>query len=298
MITSRTLNINGGEYIAALGTFDGVHIGHKGVIDAARRTGLPVAVVTSDCNPRAAFGGNADRILSESLCNEEFERLGVSAVIRLDFDSIRDLTPTQYLDMLCNMLGARGFACGYNFHFGKGACGTAQTLALYAKEHDCFCEICDEVDIDGGAVSSSRIRDLVADGNMQSARRLMGRGYAIDFSVIHGDARGRTLGFPTANQVYPDGFVIPRHGVYARDGTVDGRVIRAVTNIGTRPTFCDGAVVAETHLIGAECDLYGKRIKVELLARLRDEIKFDSPTELIAQVEKDKAKSLEYISED
>lgn len=294
MIVSHTLDISGGEYVAALGTFDGVHIGHRGVIDAALRSGLPVAVVTSDVNPRAALGGCCGRILSPTLCDEELERLGVSAVVRLDFNSIRSLAPEQYLDMLRDGLRAHGFVCGFNFRFGKNAVGTPATLSQYATAHDCFFSECAEVDIDGGAVSSSRIRDAIACGDMQAACRLLGRCYAIDFDVIHGDARGRTLGFPTANQVYGDEYIVPRHGVYASDVTVNGVVYRSVTNIGTRPTFCDGAVVAETHVIGADVNLYGKKIKVELLARLRDEIKFSSANDLIRQVERDKAASLDY----
>ncbi len=294
MITSRTLNIGGDEYVVALGTFDGVHIGHKGVIDAARMSGLPIAVVTSDVNPKVAFGGRVGRILSESLCDEKFERLGVSAVIRLDFDSVRNLTPAEYLDMLRTILGARGFACGFNFRFGRGAVGTNETLVDYAKVHGLFSSVCDEVVIDGATVSSSRIRSAIEIGDIALANKLLGRHYAIDFPVIHGDARGRNLGFPTANQVYGDGYAIPRLGVYASDVTVDDKVYRAVTNIGTRPTFCDGSVVAETHIIGESIDLYGQKIRVELLTHLRDEVKFSSADELIAQVEKDKLSSIKY----
>ncbi len=294
MITSRTLNIEGDGYIVALGTFDGVHIGHEGVIKAALSSGLPVAVVTSDINPKVAFGGKVGKISSEAICNEQFARLGVSAVIRLDFNSIRNFTPIEYLDMLCDLLGARGFACGYDFRFGKGACGASETLADYAKAHGLLSFVCDEVDADDEAVSSSRIRRLLEDGDIVGANRLLGRYYAIDFPVIHGDARGRKLGFATANQAYGEGYTLPRRGVYATRVTCDGVVYPAVTNIGTRPTFCDGAVVAETHVIGETLDLYNKNIKVEFLAFLRDEIKFASADELIVQVEKDKLSSLKY----
>ncbi len=293
MITSRSLNI-GGEYVAALGTFDGVHIGHKGVIEAAKQAGLPVAVITSDVNPKAVFGGKAGRILSETLCDSECERLGIAAVIRLDFASIRNLSPEQYLDMLCKS-GARGFACGYDFRFGKGAVGTHNTLCDYAHVRGLFCAVCDRVDLLGAPVSSSRIRTAIEAGDMELVRSLLGRYYAIDFSVVHGDKRGRLLGFATANQVYPDGFTLPRRGVYATVATVDGVSRRAVTNIGTRPTFCKGAVVAETHIIGESLDLYGKKIKVELVEFIRDEIKFSSASELIAQIEKDKMNSLNII---
>lgn len=293
MITSRTLNIEGGGYVIALGTFDGVHIGHKGVVKAALSSGFPVAVVTSDINPKTVFGGKAGRISSESLTDGQFEKLGVSAVIRLSFESIRNLSPEQYLDMLCASLNAKGFACGYDFRFGKGAVGSHETLSAYADRHGLFFAVCDKVSIDGEAVSSSRIRAAIESGDIAAANKLLGRNYAIDFPVIHGDARGRRLGFATANQAFTEDFVLPRYGVYASRVTVDGAVYKAVTNVGTRPTFCDGAAVAETHIIGENLNLYGKKIKVEFLAFLRDEIKFSSADELIAQIEKDKSASLD-----
>ncbi len=292
MIKSRTLNIGGDGYIVALGTFDGVHIGHKGVIESALSFGLPVAVVTSDINPKTAFGGKVGRILSESLCDSEFERLGVSAVIRLDFNSIKDLSPEQYLDMLVSELGAKGFACGYDFRFGRAAAGTHETLAYYASARGLLCSVCSEVDTDGAAVSSSRIRAALERGDIATVNSLLGRCYAIDFPVIHGDARGRRLGFPTANQGYPADFVIPHYGVYASIVTVEGITYKAVTNIGTRPTFCEGAAVAETHIIDECLDLYDKEIKVELIEFLRDEIKFSSVEKLIEQIERDKVLSL------
>ncbi len=295
MIISRTLNIEGGDYVVALGTFDGVHIGHKGVIAAAKKSGLPVCVVTSDINPRVAFGAKPCRILSEDLCNEEFERLGVAAVIRLSFESIRELSPIEYLDMLYNSLKAKGFACGFNFRFGKGAVGSSETLKSYTRERGIFCSVCDSVNAGGESISSSRIRNALQAGDIKGVNGLLGKNYAIDFPVIHGDARGRSLGFPTANQSYPADFVIPRYGVYASIVTVDSARFRAITNIGTRPTFCDGAAVAETHIIGESLDLYGKKIKVELVEFLRDEIKFSSANELIAQIEIDKINSLNII---
>ncbi len=292
MIRSRTLDISGGEYVAALGTFDGVHIGHKSVITAAASRGLPVAVVTSDVNPRKVIYGGSDRILSPDLCDDEFESLGVSAVIRLDFNEIRNMSPTEYLDMLVKRLGARGFTFGFNFRFGKNASGTPETLREYAAAHGLFCHECGPVSIDGSPVSSSRIRTAISDGNMEDACRLFGRYYAYDFNVCHGDARGKSLGFPTANQIFPDGYVVPRHGVYASDATIDGKIYRAVTNIGIRPTFSGKDVVSETHIIGFDNNIYNKKIKVELLCRLRDELRFDSADALIAQMEKDKQHSI------
>ncbi len=295
MIKSRTLNIGSSGYVVALGTFDGVHIGHRSVINAALNSGFPVAVVTSDRNPKTVLGngGFCGKISTQTLCDSQFEALGVDAVIRLNFDEIRNLSPKQYLDMLVNELGAKGFACGFNFHFGKGASGDKHTLRDYAAEKGLFCAVCNEVALDGAAVSSTRIRRALEGGSIADVNRMLGRRYAIDFPIIHGDARGRTLGVATANQAYPDAYTVPRYAVYATVATVDGVSYRAVTNIGTRPTFCDGAAVAETHIIGEKLDLYGKSVKVEFISYLRDEVRFSSAEELVKQIEKDKTASLE-----
>ncbi len=281
---------NSGSCIAALGTFDGVHIGHSEVIKKALQFGLPVVVVTSKQNPRGS-----GRILSDTLCNQKFEQLGISGIVRLDFENIRNMSAEEYLDMLCNELGAVGFASGFNFHFGKGAMGNADTLKEYSIKHNLKCAVCDSVDIDGLPVSSTRIRNAIADGDVDTARKLLGGFYAIDFEVKHGAARGREMGFPTINQPYSDIYALPKFAVYASYTEIDGKRYPAVTNVGVKPTFNGNTVIAETHICGYDGDIYGKKPIVHLVRFIRNEVKFDSTEALIAQISKDKAQAIGII---
>lgn len=281
---------NTGNCIAALGTFDGVHIGHSEVIKKALHFGLPVVIVTSKQNPRGS-----GRILSDTLCNQKFEQLGVSGVVRLDFEDIRNMSATEYLDMLCNELGAVGFASGFNFHFGKGAKGNADTLKDYALQKGLKCAVCDSVDIDGMPVSSTRIRNAIAEGDMDSATKLLGSFYAIDFEVRHGAARGREMGFPTINQPYSEIYGLPKFAVYASFTQINGKRYPAVTNIGIKPTFNGDTVIAETHICGYDGDIYGHKPVIHLVRFIRQEIKFDSIEHLIAQISKDKETACDII---
>lgn len=279
---------NTGGCIAALGTFDGVHIGHRAVIKKALGLGLPVVVVTSKQNPRQLISGDSGRILSESLCDKAFEALGVSGVVRLDFEDIRGLSPESYLDMLCENLGAKGFASGYNFRFGKGASGNVDTLRSYTNERSLLCSVCESVELDGKAVSSTRIRQALQEGNIIAAQKLLGRPYSIDFEVVHGEKRGRQMGFPTINQPYPESFTLPRFGVYAAVAEIDGVRYPAVTNIGVKPTFGCDKVIAETNICGFEKEIYGKTPIITLVDFIRCETKFESVDELMMQIAKDK----------
>ena len=293
MIVSDALFALEGGCIAALGTFDGVHLGHRRVLAEAAQAGLPVAVVTFAQNPQSVLGRQAkQRILSPARCDALFEELGVAAVIRLDFVSVRNLAPETFLDRLVAELGAKGFACGYNFRFGRQASGSADTLTAYATERGLFVSVCEPVTAMGEAVSSSRIRAAIAAGDMETANAMLGSCYRIDAPVDHGDARGRLLGFPTLNQALDDTYILPRTGVYASRVAIDGVTYPAVTNIGVRPTFgATPAALAESFVIGFSGNLYGERVCVELLRFLRPEQKFDSPEALIAQMKRDAAEA-------
>ncbi len=281
---------NGGNCIAALGTFDGVHIGHSEVIKKAFQFGLPVVVVTCKQNPRGS-----GRILSNTLCDQKFEQLGVSGIVRLDFEDIRNMSAEEYLDMLCNELGAIGFASGFNFRFGKGAQGNADTLKEYSIKHNLKCAVCDSVNLDGLPVSSTRIRKAIAEGDVDTARKLLGSFYAIDFEVKHGAARGREMGFPTINQPYSEIYTLPKFAVYASYTEIDGKRYPAVTNIGVKPTFNGDTVIAETHIYGYDGDIYGRKPVTHLVRFIRNEVKFDSTEDLIAQISKDKAQAIDII---
>lgn len=274
--------------VAALGTFDGVHEGHRQVLAAAGQAGFPVVVVTSAQNPQSVLGRQVKhRIFSSDRCDALFESLGVAAVIRFNFADIQPLSPTEYLDGLVTGMNAKGFACGFNFRFGKGAAGNADTLRDYGEKRGLSVFVTDPVLIGVEPVSSTRIRNAIAEGDMPLAEQLLGSPYRLDEPVIHGDARGRTLGFPTANQAFVNDAVLPKFGVYATRVTVDGITYAAVTNVGIRPTYRSPVVLAESYLVDYVGDLYGRRISVEFKLFLRPERRFSSPEELIEQMTQD-----------
>ncbi len=293
--TDRIYRVDGGCTVA-LGTFDGVHLGHRRVIETAKQFGLPVVVVTTAQNPQGVlFSGNKRRIFSEKATDGIFESLGVDGIIRLDFNDIRDMEPQAYLDMLVDRLGAKNIVFGFNFRFGKGASGNADTVCKYGIQHNIGVKVCDAVTYEGETISSTRIRAAIEAGDMEAAAQMLGRNYSIDFTVVHGDARGREMGFPTANQVFGDDFSLPRFGVYASRVTVDSISYNAVTNVGVRPTFLSPVVLAETYIDGFEGDLYSKTVEVQLLKHLRDEKKFDSIDALTKQLflDLEQAKNIE-----
>ncbi len=295
IVTDKIYKVGGGCTVA-LGTFDGVHLGHRRVIETAKQFGLPVVVVTTAQNPQGVlFSGKKRRIFSEETANAIFADLGVDGLIRLDFNDIRNMEPQAYLDMLVGQLGAKNIVFGFNFRFGKGASGNADTVIEYATQHNTGVRVCDAVTFGDEAISSTRIRTAIEEGDMVSAAQMLGRDYSIDFPVVHGDARGRKMGFPTANQVFDEEYVLPRFGVYASKVTVGKVTYSAVTNVGIRPTFLSPVVLAETYLDGFEGDLYSKRVEVMLLKHLRDEIKFDSLDALKTQLSLDLQRSKDKI---
>lgn len=286
--------LNSAEYIGpcavALGTFDGVHIGHRAVISAAADTGLPAAVVTSDMSAREYFGRGGSRIADRDDCDEQFGALGVTAVVSLRFGDIKDMSPEQYLDMLCLELGAVHICCGYNYRFGKGAAGDAHTIRRYCLQHNLGFTVCDCVGSERGDVSSTAIRAMLRDGDVEGAAVMLGRPYSISGEVVGGDRRGRVIGVPTANQYICDDCIAVRFGVYRSRVVIDGKSYDAMTNIGIRPTYRTDRPLAETHIIGYDGDLYGRKLRVQLLEFIRDERKFDSLEELERALKEDIAK--------
>lgn len=281
IVTDTPVALPGG-CVAALGTFDGVHPGHRRVLADAAGGGLPVAVVTFAQHPQGK-----PRILSPARCDELFERLGIAAVVRLDFAAVRDMAPEAFLDGLVTTMGAKGFACGYDFRFGKGAGGDAALLTAYCEARGLFCSVSEPVTAGGEPISSSRIREAIAAGELPAAEALLGSTYRVEGPVVHGDERGRLLGFPTLNQVLDGNFVLPRFGVYAARVTLGGVTYAAVTNVGMRPTFATAQPLAESHVMGFSGDVYGQNVSVELRRFLREERRFDSAEALIEQMKRD-----------
>lgn len=286
--------------IFALGFFDGVHLGHQALLTACRelaeqnhcRTGA----VTFTAHPDALVFGKAP-VLINTIGNRVclLKKFGMDQVVALPFD--KALMSTHWSDFLTQLVeaGAAGFVCGDDFRFGAGGNGTAKKLAAFCESRNMPCAIVPEQVLDGGRISSTRIRELLEAGEVAAANRLLGHAHILSGVVTEGKKLGRTLGFPTANLPLPDGVLIPKWGVYATKVTVDGKTYAAVTNIGARPTVNGQGVNAECHLIDFADDLYGKEITVAFYDFIRPEQKFDSLEALQAQIAADTAKVSEML---
>lgn len=268
----------------AIGTFDGVHRGHRAVISGAD------TVLTFDPHPSSVVSPHAAPRLLTALPRktELIASLGVEELVVIPFDADFASRSAQAFidDVLVGALQATHVAVGENFRFGHRAEGTTADL-LADDRFDA--RVVELLEVDGEVVSSSHIRGLILGGAVRYADELLGDPFVLDGRVVHGDKRGRDLGFPTANLVPQEGFVLPGHGVYAtRVRVPDGTWYAAATNVGVRPQFVTGrGELIEAYLIDFSGDLYDAQVRVEFLARLRGEKRFDSVDELIVQMGRD-----------
>jgi riboflavin kinase/FMN adenylyltransferase len=263
----------------AIGTFDGVHRGHQAVIDGAD------TVLTFDPHPLEILHPSAlpKLIMPFEIKRDVIEGLGVGELVVIPFDhAFAEVTAEQFVEeVLIGRLGAERVSVGENFRFGAKAKGDPEMLAARAEFETTVVPL---VEVDGETVSSTRIRALVAAGDMEHAQHCLGAPFMVEGTVVEGDQRGRELGFPTANIVPDDRFAIPGHGVYA--AFANG--VPAAVNVGVRPTFETGrGVLIETYLIDREEDLYGSTLRVAFVERLRGEKRFAGVEDLIAQMKID-----------
>lgn len=296
MLISRTLSLKTEKGIAlALGTFDGLHLGHQAVLSAALQSCFIPAVLTFDVHPRKILQQKQPPLLlTEEDKSHLLENMGFSAQFLLDFSAVRLLTPTEFLDWVCSRLPIRLLSCGYNYRFGKEGVGDAAFLENYGKKRNIQIHVSPPVKIDSLPVSSTRIRTLLEKGDAEAAAALLGRRFSFCLPVVGGDQRGRTIGFPTINQFLPEELIRPRFGVYVSRTEIDGRLYPSVTNLGIRPTYRVNRALSETYIIGFEGNLYGRRLRVELLHFLREETKFGSLDDLKNAIEKNKKDALYF----
>jgi riboflavin kinase/FMN adenylyltransferase len=268
----------------AIGTFDGVHLGHREVIAGAE------TVVTFDPHPQSVVAPGTEPKLLTTLERkaELIAALGVQELVVIPFDGdFASRDAQDFVDhVLVERVQATHVSVGENFRFGHKAHGDAQMLSDDPRFET---RVVPLLEVDGEVVSSSHIRGLVSGGAVQYADELLGAPFAVDGEVQHGDKRGRTLGYPTANLLPRPGYVIPGHGVYAcRVALEGGEVVPAATNVGVRPQFVTGrGELIEAFLIDWSGDLYGRRIRIEFLRRLRGERRFDSVDALVDQMGRD-----------
>ena len=289
--------------VVAMGNFDGVHLGHRAVIDAALRMGQahgrPAFAVTFEPHPRSYFSPSTPqfRLTDEAAKLRLLAATGLSGAVVMTFDRRRAETTAQdfiHHDLI-ERLGISGIAVGYDFHFGKGRVGSPGLLVAEAPRLGIEVDVQAHVDIAERPVSSSAIRMALAEGQIDEAAAMLGGPWFISGEVVHGEKRGRDLGYPTAN-IRLDRNCGLKHGIYAvRVGLGEAR-LDGVASFGRRPTFDNGAPLLEIFLFDFKGDLYGRRMDVAFIAFLREELKFDDVDALIRQMDADSRLAREKLA--
>ena len=281
--------------VAALGNFDGFHLGHQTVageaIAQAKAAGKPAIIATFDPHPVRFFAPDAPWFRLTTLDQRQrlFEAAGADAMLVFEFDaSLANTTAEDFIvDLLVERLGLSGVITGEDFTFGKGRGGNVDVLRDLGAAHGLRATTMGPVKDEGGVISSSRIRDALKAGDCATAIRLLTRPFTVEGVVQHGDKNGRLLGFPTAN-IDMAHYLRPRYGIYAVRGRLpDGRVLDGAANLGIRPSFDPPKELLEPHFFDFSEDLYGQTIAVEFHAFIRGEAKFDSMDDLMAQMQAD-----------
>ena len=292
--------------VVAMGNFDGVHLGHRAVIAAAlemgRHHGKPVLAVTFEPHPRSFFSPNSPqfRLSDETAKLRLLAGTGLAGAVVMTFDRIRAGTTAQdfiHHDLI-GRLGISGIAVGYDFHFGRGRVGSPSLLVSEAPRLGIEVDVQPHIDVEERPVSSSAIRMALAEGQIKEATSMLGGPWFVAGEVIHGEKRGRDLGYPTAN-IRLDKNCGLKHGIYAvrvgrgqgKDQGKDHVRLDGVASFGRRPTFDNGAPLLEVFLFDFKGDLYGAALDTAFIAFIRDELKFDSVDMLVWQMDDDSARA-------
>ncbi len=291
--------------VVALGNFDGVHLGHQAVVKRAvqegRRWGLRTVAATFDPHPRAVlWPGNEPKLLTTPEVRRELLLVcGVEEVREIWFDrELSKKSPQEFvLEVLAGSLGAGVVVVGENFRFGYRASGDVAELRRHMREVGGEAYAVPISNVLGEGISSTRIRKLIADGEVREAARLLGRPYLLRGEVVEGDKRGRTIGFPTANVLPDERALVPGRGVYAGHARVGSERYGACTNVGTAPTFDRRDSRVETYLLGYKGDLYSRMVDVTFEERLRPEKRFSGIGELRVQIARDVEEARNFIGE-
>lgn len=289
-----TLPANLARPVVAIGNFDGLHRGHRAVLEAASRMagqmGRPAALLTFEPHPASIFrpGTPLFRLTTPQIKAHLAGRMGLDGTLVLPFDTdLAALSAESFLDdILLKRLGVSGLAVGHDFHFGKGRGGSPALLAAWGAANNVPVAVVEPVKSGEAPVSSSAIRAALAQGDIGAANAALGYRWFVRATIAHGDKRGRELGYPTANMILsPDCGL--RHGIYAVRISVNGALHDGIASFGRRPTFDDGAPRLETFIFDFSGDIYGLSADVEFIAFIREELKFDDVASLIVQMDSD-----------
>lgn len=281
-----------------LGYFDGVHIAHQSLIGQmcsyADRRRLAKSVFTF--TKKVSLGHKGKDIFTRRQKTAAMEKLGVEVFYSPDFSDFANLSPREFVrDILAKNMKAKAVFCGENFFFGKNRAGNVQVLKELCREYSIDFFQAETVFSDGEMVSSTRIRNLLREGDIERANIMLGAPYSVNFSVVHGKKIGRTIGTPTINQIYPEGMCTPKEGVYITCTTVDGVKYPSATGFGSRPTVNGTNQTCETYILGFDGDLYGQNIQVEFYSYLYPTRKFDSLQQLGEMIQNSALKAKDYL---
>lgn len=280
------------ETVLVLGYFDGLHKGHKALFDRARaiadQYGWTVSVLTFPESPKLAFTRFSPELLYQLTSPEKRIALmadyGVDSLYLTDFTShFAAQTPRQFVEQYVKGLNARALVAGFDYHFGKGRADVTTLRELF----DGSVEVVEEVQLDGEKISSTRIRENLKTGDVATVNQLLGYTFTTEGIVVHGDARGRTIGYPTANLAPFERVHLPGDGVYVADVEIDGLQYRAMASVGKNVTFDGKELRLEAHVFDFHEDIYGKRIRIDWLDKIRDMQRFDGIEALMKQMQSD-----------
>lgn len=288
----------------ALGFFDGVHVGHAALLEKtkerAAEVGASPAVLSFDVHPDRLVFNSDIQLIGDARSREEIIHrcCGIDEVIFIHFNThVMNMPWTEFADSILNELNVRWIVCGHDFTFGAGGEGTAEKLKAYCEEKGVGCDIIPAVRLDGQIVSSTVIRRMISDGDMESAAKYLGHPHCLSDFVHSGYHIGQKLDAPTINMFFPPDVIIPKHGVYATKVVLpNGKEYPSVTNIGVRPTFSDDEKVSvESHLLDYDGDLYGKPVRVDFYRFIREEVKFSDFEALSSQIRADADAARSYF---
>lgn len=291
--------------VVSVGTFDGVHLGHRElirkIVELARIEGAMSTIVTFDPHPREILNPGDSRIKRLTTMDEraaELAALGVDQLVLIPFDrdfSLMD-SATFIREVVWKQIGVSHFVIGYDHQFGRDRKGTVDTVRSAGQELGFLTTVFPRQDKGDSAVSSTRIRSLLQNGDVEAAGELLGRPYCLTGSVVRGDGRGRTIGFPTANlRITDPRKLIPAYGVYAVRVVIGDETHPGVVNLGVRPTFDHSLPTVEAHLLDYAGNLYGCELQIRFVKRLRDERRFGSADELKEQIARDCAEAVRAL---
>ncbi|GEK32014.1 MAG: bifunctional riboflavin kinase/FAD synthetase [Kurthia sp.] len=295
-----------GAYSLALGFFDGVHRGHQAVINTAKKTAeqtnTKLAVMTFDPHPSIVLGQSKEKVFYITPLKQKIailERLGVDTLFVVRFTSdFAQLSPADFIQLFVKGLGVKHVTAGFDYTFGKKGQGNMEIMPTLCGE-GISVEVVDKQLEESDKISSTRIRQLLLKGDMENVHQLLGRPYRTPGVVVHGDKRGRTIGFPTANVQSADGSFIPANGVYVVKIRVQNEWFVGVCNIGYKPTFKnpdEKNLSIEVHIVDFDKNIYGEEVEIDWYKWVRAEQKFNGIDELVAQLGKDKQASIEFFA--